>query len=200
MTGGAFFTYPEISLLNVKQVEIIRGPGSALYGSNAYSGVVNIVTDTETNQLSLGAGQAQMGKGALQFSKKVGETTLSFYLGAYKDKGDRYEAFVDFSGRSEATRDPVQTDEALFKLKHKGFVVTLGYNDRLYEDFVLAGSIGQDVSMELNSRHLGLDYHWQLNPDLLLNFSGGFMQSESSELVVLAPAPDLQAQMQCTRT
>jgi outer membrane receptor protein involved in Fe transport len=33
-------TYP---LANVKQIEVIRGPGSSLYGSNAFSGVINVI-------------------------------------------------------------------------------------------------------------------------------------------------------------
>ncbi len=31
-------------LSNVKQIEVIKGPGSSLYGANAYAGVINIVT------------------------------------------------------------------------------------------------------------------------------------------------------------
>jgi outer membrane receptor for ferrienterochelin and colicin len=33
-----------LPLDNVARIEIIRGPGSALYGADAYSGVVNIIT------------------------------------------------------------------------------------------------------------------------------------------------------------
>jgi outer membrane receptor for ferrienterochelin and colicin len=33
-----------LPLANVKQVEIIKGPGSAIYGTNAFAGVVNVVT------------------------------------------------------------------------------------------------------------------------------------------------------------
>ncbi len=33
-----------IPLENVRQVEIIKGPGSAIYGTNAFSGVINVVT------------------------------------------------------------------------------------------------------------------------------------------------------------
>ena len=43
------------------QIEVVRGPGSALYGANAFSGVVNIVTapvrETPGSRLSLGAGE-----------------------------------------------------------------------------------------------------------------------------------------------
>ena len=33
-----------ISVGNVKQIEIVRGPSSSLYGNNAFAGVVNIIT------------------------------------------------------------------------------------------------------------------------------------------------------------
>jgi iron complex outermembrane receptor protein len=33
-----------VPLVNVKQIEVIKGPGSAVYGTNAFAGVVNVVT------------------------------------------------------------------------------------------------------------------------------------------------------------
>jgi iron complex outermembrane receptor protein len=33
-----------LPLANVRQVEVIKGPGSAIYGTNAFSGVINVVT------------------------------------------------------------------------------------------------------------------------------------------------------------
>ena len=35
-----------ISLDEIERIEIIKGPGSSLYGANAYSGVINIITKT----------------------------------------------------------------------------------------------------------------------------------------------------------
>ncbi len=40
---GQFYADETTPLSNLKQVEVIRGPGSALYGSNAFSGVINII-------------------------------------------------------------------------------------------------------------------------------------------------------------
>lgn len=47
-----------ISVENISRIEIIRGPGSALYGADAYSGVINIITKTadEIPGTLLGAG------------------------------------------------------------------------------------------------------------------------------------------------
>lgn len=42
--GGIFWSMLPISLDDVKRIEVIRGPGSALYGANAFCGVINIQT------------------------------------------------------------------------------------------------------------------------------------------------------------
>ncbi len=36
--------YRDFPIYNIDRIEVIRGPGSVLYGTNAYSGVINIVT------------------------------------------------------------------------------------------------------------------------------------------------------------
>ncbi|MGH8806330.1 MAG: TonB-dependent receptor plug domain-containing protein, partial [Noviherbaspirillum sp.] len=41
--GGVWGGYP---VDHIARIEIIRGPGSALYGADAYAGVINIITKT----------------------------------------------------------------------------------------------------------------------------------------------------------
>jgi len=43
-SGGALYTYDTMPLDNIKRIEFVRGPGSALYGANAFAGVINIIT------------------------------------------------------------------------------------------------------------------------------------------------------------
>ena len=45
----------QIPLNSIKRIEIIRGPGSALYGTNAYTGLINITSkkDFKTNEISI---------------------------------------------------------------------------------------------------------------------------------------------------
>jgi iron complex outermembrane receptor protein len=59
-TGGAAFEHDLLIVDNIKRIEVIRGPGSAMYGANAFSGVVNVITkeaeDIDGYQLTARAG------------------------------------------------------------------------------------------------------------------------------------------------
>ena len=57
MNGGTFWETLPISLTDIERIEIIRGPSTALYGPNAVSGVINIMTKKtlEENNLEVNA-------------------------------------------------------------------------------------------------------------------------------------------------
>lgn len=42
--GSSIFEWTSVNLNSVERIEVVRGPSSALYGSNAMGGVVNIIT------------------------------------------------------------------------------------------------------------------------------------------------------------
>lgn len=43
ITGGPMAFRPDIPLDNIRQIEVVRGPSSALYGANAFVAVVNLI-------------------------------------------------------------------------------------------------------------------------------------------------------------
>ncbi|MBN1980040.1 MAG: TonB-dependent receptor [Chitinivibrionales bacterium] len=51
-THGAQYTpiYATFPLAIIEKIEVVRGPGSVLYGTNAYAGVVNIITKGKDSQ------------------------------------------------------------------------------------------------------------------------------------------------------
>jgi len=56
--GSATRIFDDLPIDNIRRIEVIRGPGSALYGANAFSGIVNILTKEaiDTNGLTVTAG------------------------------------------------------------------------------------------------------------------------------------------------
>jgi outer membrane cobalamin receptor len=54
--GGSSRSAKSFAFANIDRIEVIRGPGSALYGTGAFSGIVNIITrKAEKNGLGLKA-------------------------------------------------------------------------------------------------------------------------------------------------
>ncbi len=57
ITGGINNSvYTSFPIEIIEKIEIIRGPGSVLYGTNAFTGVINIITKKQKENLSLNAG------------------------------------------------------------------------------------------------------------------------------------------------
>lgn len=79
--GTLWGDYP---LDHIARIEIIRGPGSALYGADAYSGVINIITktaaDTPGTQVGAHAASFQTRDVWMQHGGKLGSADVAAYL------------------------------------------------------------------------------------------------------------------------
>ncbi len=73
-----------LPLENVARIEIIRGPGSALYGADAYSGVINVITktaaDTPGTEVGMRAGSFGTWDTWAQHGGKMGPIDVAAYL------------------------------------------------------------------------------------------------------------------------
>ena len=49
---GGGFDFAGLTLDNVERIEVVRGPASALYGSDAVSGVIHVITRSGTGAYS----------------------------------------------------------------------------------------------------------------------------------------------------
>ena len=78
---------------NIARVEVIRGPGSALYGADAFSGVINIITKTAANingtQLGLRAGSFNSRDAWVQHGGAWGGFDVAAYLRVGATDGQR---------------------------------------------------------------------------------------------------------------
>jgi len=75
--SGVYWDMRDTLLEDVDRIEVIRGPGAALWGANAVNGVINIITkrseDTQGGLVVAGAGTEERGFGAVRYGGKLGQ-------------------------------------------------------------------------------------------------------------------------------
>jgi iron complex outermembrane receptor protein len=90
--SGVRWLVQDTMLEDIERIEVIRGPGAALWGSNAVNGVINIITktarETQGTLLAGGTGTEEKGFGALRYGGKVGENFHYRVYGKYRDRDD----------------------------------------------------------------------------------------------------------------
>lgn len=100
--GNIWGGYP---LEHIARIEIIRGPGSALYGSDAFSGVINIITKNATEaagtEAGVRAGTFDSYDGWLQHGGKMGPVEVAAYLRAGSSDGNDSIVEADAQSRND---------------------------------------------------------------------------------------------------
>ena len=87
-----------IEIDDIKRIEILEGPGSRIFGPNAFSGAVNIITGSDKNKsvkLSLMGGEHNFYNASLSGSYKVGK--MNNYISLTKKISDGYIENTDFN-------------------------------------------------------------------------------------------------------
>jgi len=75
--SGVYWDVQNLMLEDVDRIEVIRGPGGTIWGSNAVNGVINIITksanETKGMLARLGGGSVDQGTGAARYGGTVGK-------------------------------------------------------------------------------------------------------------------------------
>ena len=126
-TGGwnqPLFT--QFPLNNIEQIEVIRGPGSVLYGTNAFSGVVNIIT---------------------RKAEEGGDVEASVTYGSFNHR--------QFDGRASYVGEDWSVVAALNKLELAGDSVTITGESGVTDSFDLDEG-GHGISLLGNYKNLSI--------------------------------------------
>ena len=108
--GGVFWDVQDVPFENIERIEVIRGPGSTMWGANAVNGVINIITKN-----------AQDTKGA-RVTALIGDQerrNLSARYGAAVSDSTSYRLYlkdVDRGGTFGPTPDSLRTTRGGFRV------------------------------------------------------------------------------------
>ena len=84
VTGGVYWDVPDVVLEDVERIEVIRGPGATVWGSNAVNGIINIITknakDTQGGLVSAIGGSEDKTITSVRYGGSSEDGTLNYRL------------------------------------------------------------------------------------------------------------------------
>ena len=194
-----------ISLDKVKQIEVLRGPASSLYGNVALVAVVNLITkdgmDIDGMELSVGKGSFRTAKADFLFGKRFVDIDFMGWASFYTSEGEK--VFVPKA--SVIGENPHDGYARIGAYNHKpsydyGFIVnwkdlSLTFNRRygkkvppfadihtslgaLYDYDSYKRINGASVGLGMTFTHAGVSYNKQFS-NISLNFDAYFDLNES---------------------
>ncbi|MDH4099304.1 MAG: TonB-dependent receptor [Nitrospirota bacterium] len=191
--GGAFPIYSDLPLDNVKRIEVIRGPVSALYGANAFTGVINVITKEggEINGVDMRAegGSFSTQRYNILAGKKFGDLEVAAHFNYLERDGDRRRIEQDLTGASGRTDNWRQRLDTGLTASWKGLRLdyrhtalqngpyigaTSTLNDESHHhhiDDIAQLSYRYEVTKELDAsariywRNMRSDQYWELFPE-----------------------------------
>lgn len=185
---GGGFEAPLNNLDWIKQVEVIRGPGSSLYGVNAFMGVINLVSEIN-NSVNLEIGSLGAQSASLQYSDSFRDAEVAIFAHHYSDDGEYYSPFYQFLGTFEGTRDPLKRNTLAANVSYSGWSLENYFSRSVADDFVLGSTLGNGINSqdsELSSHRLS--YSGLKGENWDINLYAEYVRNTTDYFIRLMPA------------
>ena len=160
-----------ISLNQVERIEVLEGPAARIYGPNAFSGAINIVTKQlgEKNiKLSFGGGSFGFFDAGLSGSFKTGELNHSVAVNRKSSKG--YIDNIDFVISNIFYSNQINIEKGRFSFQvgaaEKGFGANSFYTPKYPNQYEETKTLFTSVKWESSSKfHLTPVVYWRRHQD-----------------------------------
>jgi iron complex outermembrane receptor protein len=162
LIGSTFWQVLSIGVEDIERIEVVRGPGSALYGADAFNGVINIITKTPGeggSGVNIGYGDHNTTHGTVYASGRDKE--LAYRISAGYDYLPRWSREVP-TGRSDLTLADADQQSSQRTVRIDGTVtrqlgkdVTIGLQGGFVQGGIEILGIGPINDLELNPVTVG---------------------------------------------
>jgi iron complex outermembrane receptor protein len=150
-------------LENVARIEVIRGPGSALYGADAFSGVINVITknanDLKGTEYGVRAGSFNTKDAWIQHGGQMGTLDAAFYLRAGDTDGQKGLIQKDAASASGPINEERRAIDARADLAKDAWRVRAAYQQRkLGVGGGVAGALDSNARVSEDRLYLDVNY------------------------------------------
>ena len=186
----------------VERIEVIRGPGSAMYGESAYMGVVNVITRKQGQRVFAGMGKGGMlaSGGMLSFDNVETGLNFNLNLAGWKAQGGgqagQDQLYADgFGALSHAPgpiNDKMDYRSALFGLSYQKFSLSALWLEDGAGDYFGINNILPPDEKRIVTRHrhraLEIKQAVEFTPALQAEFKLGWQDfTHSRDRLYLSP-------------
>lgn len=179
-TGGAGQQTSLIPIENVDRVELIRGPGSALYGSNAMMGVINIITRSE-RELAVEAGSHQHRHASAQWRVEGEGGKLEMYASDTRRDGEDLTLYEPFPNPATpvqvASSDPFRANDLYLNGTLGEFSLRGMASSRDAQQYYVSGYV-DNMSNAHDTRAQFVNLEWRHALSANVKLEGRVFQSE----------------------
>lgn len=99
--SGVYWDVQDLFMEDIKRIEVIRGPGATLWGTNAVNGVINVITEESGNtqgvRIKAGTGSKEKGLATVRYGGHRGENLSYRIYGKYFDRDHSTSSLVSLS-------------------------------------------------------------------------------------------------------
>ena len=184
-----------LSLHNLERVEVMRGPGSSIYGNSASVAIINLITRDKINEVQLEAGEHEGRRVSMGLSKEGQESNISLFFEHTGDDGQHYSDLFDRYERTTTSEDPQENYTLHLKGHYQDFSASLFHTRMRQEDFYLFGDLGNGDNYDASATSLvNLSYAPTLSDSLKASFNLGYRHYEDEALSlggIFSPNPNL---------
>ncbi|MEH6347643.1 MAG: TonB-dependent receptor [Bermanella sp.] len=191
-SGGIYLSNGIINLEKIERIEFIRGPGSAIYGSNAFTGVINLISQAENEAhvaLTTLNGSGTVSQTSLQWQQPFNNIDTQWFVNFIDDEGQRLKVFDPFKDAFVTTRDPYQFKEVYLKTQSQNLKASFYHSVTQAEQFYVLGFVSnQENHMDATSSHVDLQYTKAISKNITLNSKASLSRKRFDLAGIISPA------------
>jgi len=191
--GGATVQYDKIPLDNVERIEVVRGPASALYGENAFTALINIITkdakDIDGIEASIKGGSFNTKTFNLLFGKTYDELSISGNINVVQSDG--YEPYIaaDAVGNSGIADTSSKRKNMHLKMNYRGLYLMAHYSDREEGAFFgIANALNHDTLFNYETFFVEAGYKKEVLMDFTVHLRAYYDKNTPYNTMQILPA------------